>query len=170
MNTKLDKDDLQDILEDTLIAQCVLREKTSIMPTSSIGGDRLIKLHTKGQLDLNPWFQRGDVWKQEQKAKLVDSFISQTPIPAIYLELYKREKKFDYYRVIDGKQRLTALFEFVSNKFPLDFEGQPQNSDFKGKKWSGELELQEAFESSQLSVFILDTTQCSDEERKIIER
>ena len=98
MKSKFDKDDLQEILDDTIIAQTVLREKTTIMPTSSIGGDRLLKLYAKGQLDLNPWFQRGDVWKEEQKAKLVDSFISKTPIPAIYLELYKREKNFDYFQ------------------------------------------------------------------------
>lgn len=170
MKSTIEKDDLKDILEDTIQAQTLLRSKTQIMPTSTIGGERLLKLKSKGQLDLNPWFQRGDVWKKDQKAKLVDSFISKTPIPAIYLELYKKEKNFDYYRVIDGKQRLTALFEFVEGGFALEYEGQPEKSDFKGKKWSGELELQEVFESSQLSVFILDTTNCTDEERKIIER
>jgi hypothetical protein len=150
------------------LAQTLLQNKVKLS-VDNFSGERIEKLFKKNQIDLNPWFQRGDVWSNDQQAKLVDSFLSCTPIPAVYLELYKREKGFGYYRVIDGKQRLTSLTQFIENKFSIDYDGQPNDCEWKGKKWSGELELQDIFETRHLSVIILDTTDCSESERDSIE-
>ena len=68
------------------------------------------------QLDLTPPFQRDCVWKSHQKSELIESIIMGIPIPVFYV----RENCDGVYVVVDGKQRLTTLFEFIDGKFALD--------------------------------------------------
>lgn len=72
----------------------------------------LQNLFTYGHLNLEPGFQRQSVWKERDRAKLIDSILRNYPLPAIFL--YKREEDghlvFD---VIDGKQRLESIFMFM---------------------------------------------------------
>lgn len=166
--TYFSPEEISEIKEINQVAQALLQDKVTIS-TINMSGDRIKKLFDRDQLDLNPWFQRGDVWSNDQRAKLVDSFLSRTPIPAVYLELYKKEKGFEFYRVIDGKQRLTSLTDFIKNEFSISYEGQPEDCVWKGKKWSGELLLQDTFEAREIPVIILDTNNCTDEERDAIE-
>lgn len=69
----------------------------------------------KGQLILDPNFQRNEVWKSGQKAELIESLLMNIPLPFIYLN----ENRQGNLVVIDGRQRLTALFDFLDNKFNL---------------------------------------------------
>lgn len=75
----------------------------------------LKRKHEKKQLILDPDFQRNQVWKNRQKAELVESIIMNIPLPFIYLN----ENKLGQLIVIDGRQRLTALFEFLDNGFNM---------------------------------------------------
>jgi hypothetical protein len=77
-------------------------------------------------IDLDPDFQRtGQVWKDLDRAFLIDSILNGYDVPKIYIAdfsthdipaLNKHKKK---YAVIDGKQRLTAAFAFFRDKLPL---------------------------------------------------
>ena len=70
----------------------------------------------KNGLIVDDSFQRtGNVWSLEQKSKLVESILLQIPIPFVYLSEGKNANLI----VIDGRQRLTALFDFLDNKFAL---------------------------------------------------
>lgn len=66
-------------------------------------------------LNLTPEFQRELVWSSKQKSELIESMIMGIPLPAFYV----REDKNGVYIVVDGKQRLTALFEFIDCKYRL---------------------------------------------------
>lgn len=68
------------------------------------------------QLDLTPPFQRELVWSVHQKCELIESIIMGIPIPVFYV----RENADGVYVVVDGKQRLTTLFDFINGKFALD--------------------------------------------------
>jgi hypothetical protein len=161
-------DETLEIKEVNEIAQKLLRTKVTQQALPLLGGD-LKQLIEDERLDLNPWFQRGDVWDKPQQIKLVDSFMSNTPIPAIYLEMYKRDDDgFEYYRVVDGKQRLSSLKEYLENNLEITYEGQP-NSFWKGKKWKKEPKVNEHFRKCKLPVIVLDTQSCTDEERESIE-
>lgn len=65
---------------------------------------------------LDPEFQRRHRWSIEKKARLIESFIMNVPIPPIFLY----EIDYSVYEVMDGLQRLTALYEFYSNGFALE--------------------------------------------------
>lgn len=71
----------------------------------------------RGQLDLQPKFQREYVWslKPELPSRLIESLLLEIPIPPIYFGKVGEGRL----EMIDGQQRLTTLVNFVSNKFPL---------------------------------------------------
>ncbi len=65
-------------------------------------------------LSANPEYQRGAVWKEPQKKCLLDSVLRGYPIPLIYLHHISTEvdgAKRDDFEVIDGQQRINAMFE-----------------------------------------------------------
>src|SRR5271165_532624 len=69
-------------------------------------------LYENHHLNLDPGFQRQSVWKERDRAKLIDSILRNYPLPAIFL--YKREEDGDLvFDVIDGKQRLESIFMFT---------------------------------------------------------
>jgi hypothetical protein len=80
------------------------------------------------RIDLEPPYQRqGEIWSLEKRQLLIDSLINRYDIPKLYFHKLEREQakktKKDY-AVIDGRQRLEAIFGFIDGEFPLskDFE------------------------------------------------
>ena len=68
-----------------------------------------------GQLTLNPIWQRNQVWTPTRSSLFIESLLMDMPIPVIYLSL-NNESKYD---VIDGQQRLSAVFDFFDGKYKL---------------------------------------------------
>jgi hypothetical protein len=76
-------------------------------------------LHKRHLLELDPPYQLRSVWNQAYKNDFVDTILRQFPAPAIFLfEEISPEGSSRYY-VVDGKQRLTSVFEFTSGAFPV---------------------------------------------------
>ena len=75
----------------------------------------LHRKYKKGQLILEVDFQRNKVWNYKQKCELIESILMGLPLPIFYFKLQNNSK----YVVVDGKQRLSTLFEFLENKFVL---------------------------------------------------
>ena len=71
---------------------------------------------SKNGLILNETFQRtGKVWSNKKQSQLIESILMDMPIPFIYLA----EGDNGNLVVVDGRQRLTALFKFLDNKLKL---------------------------------------------------
>lgn len=71
----------------------------------------IYRMYEKGQLDINPDFQRGEVWKPRAQTLFVDSLMKQLPIPSLCISLdYKTQKRI----VIDGLQRITTIIKFLT--------------------------------------------------------
>ncbi|MFF7447187.1 MULTISPECIES: DUF262 domain-containing protein [unclassified Streptomyces] len=65
----------------------------------------------RGNIQLNPRFQRRDAWDRGRKSKFIESLILGLPVPQIVLaEDQKQRGKFI---VLDGKQRLLTLRQFA---------------------------------------------------------
>jgi len=74
------------------------------------------------EINLDPPYQRLSVWDQYQRQTFIDSVLNNFDIPKLYFhEVRTSEGQNTKYRyaVIDGKQRLLALWDFMSNKLPL---------------------------------------------------
>jgi hypothetical protein len=65
---------------------------------------------------LNPEYQRRKRWNNIRKSRLIESFIMNVPIPPIFLY----EIDYSIYEVMDGLQRLTAIYDFYRSEFPLE--------------------------------------------------
>jgi hypothetical protein len=64
----------------------------------------------KGNIELNPSFQRREAWGAERKSSFIESLFLGLPIPQIVLA--ERKDRRGAFIVIDGKQRLLALRRF----------------------------------------------------------
>lgn len=65
----------------------------------------------KGNVDLNPKFQRRNAWTDEKRSKLIESLVMGYPVPEIVLAEVPSKK--GTYIVIDGKQRLLTLAGYI---------------------------------------------------------
>lgn len=83
----------------------------------------------RDRIQLDPDYQRlGNVWAPDNRQLLVDTVLNKFDVPKIYLHkfsrpLHKAGKTFDF-AIVDGKQRLETLWNFIEGKFTLapDFE------------------------------------------------
>ncbi len=82
-----------------------------------------------GDLVLSPIFQRRQVWDDARKSRLVESVLLEVPLPIFYLA----ESQDGTQEVIDGQQRLNALFQFLDNKYSL--RGLKALTEHNGKKF-----------------------------------
>jgi len=80
----------------------------------------------RNKIDMNPPYQRrGKLWSASDKAYLIDSIINEYDIPKLYMADFTRgdstlNKKKLPYAIIDGKQRLEAIFDFYDGKIVLN--------------------------------------------------
>lgn len=79
----------------------------------------------RAQIDLAPPYQRrSGIWSAEDKAFLIDSIINELDIPKLYVAdftftpspLNRAQLPF---AIIDGKQRLEAIFDFIEGRLQL---------------------------------------------------
>ncbi len=85
----------------------------------------------RGLLELNPPYQRRSVWNQDYKDFFIDTILQNYPAPAIFLYEEINEKGIANYNVVDGKQRISTIIEFVENNFPI--YDRITKSELKGK-------------------------------------
>ena len=70
----------------------------------------IYRMYEKDQLDINPDFQRGEVWSPRAQTLFVDSLMKQLPIPSMCICLdINTQKRI----VIDGLQRITTIVKFL---------------------------------------------------------
>lgn len=68
--------------------------------------------------------QRDYVWNDFQKGELIKSILIGRKLPKISLiKIHDKKGKFVKYEVIDGKQRLSAIFNFIKDVFPVELYG-----------------------------------------------
>lgn len=90
-------------------------------------------LYKREKLDLEPPYQRRSVWNQSFKDYFIDTVLLGNPTAAIFLYEEFSLSGEVVYRVVDGKQRLMTIFEFLEGKFPV-WE-KAQLSGLRGQYW-----------------------------------
>ena len=112
----------------------------------------------KERIDTNPDFQRPAVWSRGQKQLLIDTILRGYDIPKLYWrKISTKPEKFD---VVDGQQRLRAIFEFHEGGFPLAKDADPVNGDaIAGLKYADlPLDLRLQLDTYPLDVIVLTET------------
>jgi Protein of unknown function DUF262 len=75
-------------------------------------------------------FQRRRVWDDIKSSRLIESLLINVPIPVCYFA----EAEDGSYTVVDGQQRLTAIYRYISDDFPL--RSLQIRTDLNGRKFS----------------------------------
>lgn len=91
-----------------------------------------LDLYNNKQLDLNPPFQRRSVWSPRDRKFFLDTIFRGFPSPSIFLDKSIVDGK-TIYSVVDGKQRLETIINFVNNKLFID--RNYGNIRLNNKKW-----------------------------------
>lgn len=110
----------------------------------------LLRRENRGNLVLAPDFQRKNVWDRKHQSELIESVLMGIPIPLIYLF----EDENGIRQIIDGKQRISALKNFINNNFQLtELSMLPE---LKGKIFSDIPQLLQAkIEDFQLHSYVI---------------
>lgn len=93
-----------------------------------------LDLYNQGKLDLNPSYQRKSIWNTKDKEFFIDTVINNYPCPAVFLYKDIDDNGCTTYRVIDGKQRLTAIIDYSLNKFA--YSKDTDNEDLVRKNFN----------------------------------
>jgi hypothetical protein len=92
------------------------------------------QFHADGQLRLAPEFQRNAVWPRKAKAYLIDTILLERPMPLFFFERSRSAQTGKpVYTVVDGQQRLRAVFDFLDDRFSLTESHDPR---FRGRCFS----------------------------------
>lgn len=127
------------------------------METRNRALDKIYKRRDRYEI---PDWQREEVWSKSKKQKLIDSILNKWKLPKFYF--VKVSDTPEEYEVVDGQQRLTAIFEFLDNELPL--------SDSSAKKFGAtyyeELDDDVSDEFDDFEIQFDEITEATDKELK----
>jgi len=105
------------------------------------------------RFNVNRRYQRKLVWSVEEKWSLIDSILLSMPIP-LFLVAETGIGADASFEVIDGMQRLNAMFSFLENEFPVQgsYFDLDALADTKSLKDQGSLEQKQPVLSRAASV------------------
>lgn len=122
-----------------------------------------------GKYNFNPDYQRpSDVWALTKKSFLIDTIMKNFPMPPIFLHQHiDTDTGKTIYDIIDGKQRLSTIKEFITNRIPLpdDFSSDTYGDEklnglfFKDLEHDDVYEWKKTFWKYELTIEYVDTDQ-----------
>lgn len=115
LKLKEDIEEPEETIENSSVAFLDKKQRELITSTIDYNLESLSQLISKRTIDLEPKYQRRFRWDDKRKSKLIESFLMNVPVPPIFLN----EDDFGQYSVIDGKQRLSSIADFLSGKLTL---------------------------------------------------
>lgn len=111
------------------------------------------------KLDLNPDFQRREVWSSSAKAYLADTIIRGKPFPKIILMQEFKDGKI-LRVVVDGQQRLKAIFDFINDGLKVS---RAHNHEFAGLTFSQlPQEVRDDFMQYEIGCDVLNSAPLTD--------
>ncbi len=90
-------------------------QSSLVLQQSDLSLQSIADMVKSGAIDVSPKYQRRERWTKDKESSLIESFLLNIPVPPIYLA----EAEYGTYSVIDGKQRITAIFRFLYEKLKL---------------------------------------------------
>ncbi len=129
MSDEFEVDDIEEELPDDNLAFWSERQRELVTAQADYNLGTLRDLANDNTIDMKPHFQRRYRWDILKQSRLIESLLLNVPIPPIYLN----EDRYGRYSVIDGKQRISAVQQFLSGDFAL--QGLHIFSDLNGKRF-----------------------------------
>lgn len=147
----------KEVVENEFVEKRNLLQKTKIVrQTWSIA--EIYQKIKDGKLILDPDYQRRAIWGNDKKTAFIESLYMEIMIPPIYVVEIPGEDILDEtkYEVVDGKQRLTAIMDFIKGTLRLSERNLEYYADIFGGKSFSEVREIESEKTSQMLSSILD--------------
>lgn len=108
--------------------------------------------------NLRPEYQRRLRWNEHKKSQLIESFIMNVPVPPVFLF----EARLGEFEVMDGQQRLSAIVDFLQNRYEL--KGLEVWPPLNGRRFEDlPATLKRALNRSKISAITLSAEGVTDE-------
>jgi len=130
--------------------------------TTDLEIETLVNRIKCGDMDLQPDFQRGEIWTEQKKKKLIDSVLRGWKIPPIHV--VHNPSAID--EVLDGQQRLAAIRDFYDGNICIDGTIEPFDpviAELDGRFY-GDLPAEWQRKFRQYSIVIVRLTEFKPEE------
>lgn len=121
-----EEDEQQNESEDDLASLGDDQIRQAVVTATDWTTETILTQINKGNILLNPRFQRRDAWTKKRKSKFLESLVLGLPVPQLVLAESKESR--GKYLVLDGKQRLLSIRQFAASQ---------NDSTFKQLKLSG---------------------------------
>lgn len=114
-------------------------------------------LYRRDLIELDPPYQRRSVWGQRYKDYFIDTILLNYPAPEVFLFEDIDADGITHYSVVDGKQRLSTIFEFLGNNFPVS--DSASIARLRGRYFADlEPDIKRKFYSYQFAIEFLPST------------
>ncbi len=100
---------------DNIIEKFLIAQNRLVFQSSDLSLEAIANMVKGNAININPKYQRRERWNKYKQSALIESFLLNIPVPPIYLA----EDEYGSYSVIDGKQRITAIYNFIELKEKL---------------------------------------------------
>lgn len=122
----------------------------------------------ENRIDPTPDYQRPPAWSRKQKQLLMDTILRGYDIPKFYWRKVSRDDGVQF-EVVDGQQRLRAIWEFVSDAYPISRDSDPiEGVAIAGLKHSQlPIEIVDKFDVYQLDVVVIIDAVEDDQENEV---
>jgi len=126
-------------------------------------------VRNKQWLNLQPEYQRRQVWEVKRQSAFIESLLMNLPIPPVFLF----EPEYSRYEVMDGQQRLSSIVAFYANRLKL--AGLEHWNELNGKCYEDlPTKLQRGLDRRRISAVVLqsasDANNSSELRRIVFER
>ena len=110
------------------------------------------------RLKLSPEYQRNEIWLKDKQTAFVESLFMGIIVPPIYVVEIPGDNLLEdsTYEVVDGKQRLTTIMNFLTGKLLLDRKSLEYYRDWFGAKSFIQLQDEYSEMTSEMLSSVLD--------------
>ncbi len=122
----------------------------------------------KSRIDPTPDYQRPPAWSRKQKQLLMDTILRNYDIPKFYWRKVNRDDGIEF-EVIDGQQRLRAIWEFSEDEYPLAKDSDPIDGiDVAGLKFSSlPMKIADIFDTYSLDIVVITDAVEDEKENEV---
>lgn len=135
--------------------------------TISWSAKQITAMVKNGKINFDHIIQRSFVWESSRKSALIESMILGYPIPSIFAKRsVDPDKHNNIYYIMDGKQRLSTIADYMSNQFVLsklppvkyiDYDGNENVVDISGLSFNKLPEpIQDTIKDTMFNILYFD--------------
>lgn len=120
----------------------------------------------KKWMNLQPEYQRRQVWDRAKQSRFIESLLMNLPVPPVFLY----EPEYSRYEVMDGQQRLSSILSFYENRLKLT--GLEHWPELNGRHYADlPVKVQRGIDRRRISAVVLQSNARGaddDELRRIV--